>query len=229
MEAAPLASDIVFRLGPVPVARAVLTTWLVDAVLVALAWFTFRKLPDKAALRAGLVLFAEAAAGQMEPILGRDPRPWLPFLGTLFLFLATANLTAVIPGLTPPTSHIETPLALALVVFAYVHVEGFRVRGFRQHLREYLEPHPLMLPLHVVAEISRTFALAIRLFGNIASHEVVIGIVLLLAGFLVPVPFLAMAMLIGIVQAYIFTILAAVFLAAAIGGPQSSQPAEHAS
>ncbi len=229
MERSPLAPDILFLIGPVPISRQVVTSWAIMAFLVLLsaAAFGFRRRPATAGepglLQSALELVVETLASQVEAVLRRDPWPHLPLLGTLFLFLATANLAAVIPGLTPPTSHLETPAALALTVLVAVHVEGFRARGLRGHLRHYLDPTPFMLPLHLVSEISRTFALAVRLFGNMMSHELVIAIILLLAGFLVPVPFLLMAILIGLIQAYIFTVLAAVFLAAALG-EQARQP-----
>ena len=222
MESGPLAPEVLLRIGPLPITRQVVTSWAIMAFLVLLsgAAFGFRGRP--AAARPGLLqtameLLVETLAQQIEAVLRRDPWPHLPLLGTLFLFLATANLAAVVPGLAPPTSHLETPAALALTVLVAVHVEGLRARGLRGHLRHYLEPTPFMLPLHLISELSRTFALAVRLFGNMMSHELVIAIVLLLAGFLVPVPFLAMAILIGLIQAYIFTVLAAVFLAAALG------------
>ncbi len=223
MEAGPLASDVLFRVGPVPVARAVISTWILMAGLVAIARLAFARPADPPGrLQTAVEIVVEAIVEQLRMALRRDPAPWLPLLGTLFLFLASANLTAVLPGAVPPTGHIETPLALAIVVFVTVHLEGLRARGVRGHLREYLEPTPLLLPLHIVSEISRTFALAVRLFGNMMSHEMVVAVLLLLAGFLVPVPFQLLAILIGLVQAYVFTLLAAVFLAAAIGsGPAS--------
>lgn len=225
MAARPLASDVLFSIGPLPVARAVVSTWIVMGFLVLLAWLGFGRPSDPPGrLQVALELIVETVAEQLRTALRRDPWRYLPFLGTLFLYLATANLMAVLPGAAPPTGHPETPLALALLVFAMVHIEGVRAKGLRGHLREYLEPNPLMLPLHLISEISRTFALAVRLFGNMMSHELVVAVLLLLAGFLVPVAFQLFAILIGLVQAYVFTLLAAVFLAAAIGaGDEATQ------
>ena len=158
-----------------------------------------------------------AIAAQLREILGRDPWPFLPLLGSLFLFLCLANLTAVVPGATPPTGHIETPAALALIVFLSVHFYGVKVRGMRAYLRHYLEPNPFLLPLNVLSELTRTFSLMIRLFGNMMSHEFVIAIVVFLAGLLVPIPFLLLGVLIGMIQAYIFTVLATVYISAAVG------------
>lgn len=226
-EAGPLASDVLFRLGPVPIARAVVSTWVVMACLVAVARLGFGRPSDPPGrLQTALELLVETVAEQLWLALRREPWRYVPFLGTLFLYLATANLSAVVPGVSPPTGHPETPLALALLVFVLVHAEGLRAKGWRGHLREYLEPTPLMLPLHLVSEISRTFALAIRLFGNMMSHELVVAVLLLLAGFLVPVAFQLLGILIGLVQAYVFTLLATVFLAAAIGVGEEHQPGE---
>jgi len=138
-------------------------------------------------------------------------------LATLFLFLVIANLSAAVPGLKAPTAHLETPAALALVVFLSTHYFGIRARGWRPYLRHYTQPSLLLTPLNALAELTRTFSLMIRLFGNMMSHELVISIIAVLAGLLVPVPFLALGLLIGLIQAYIFTVLASVYIGAAAG------------
>ncbi|RMH48592.1 MAG: ATP synthase F0 subunit A [Alphaproteobacteria bacterium] len=218
MNPSPLAPEILFHLGPVPVSRAVLTTWCLMAVLVVVPWAVFRR-PRVVAgpVQGALEVLAETIAAQVREILGRDPWPFMPILATLFLFIVTANLTAALPGATAPTGHVETPAALALVVFFSVHWFGIRDRGLRAYLSRYLEPTPLLLPLNVLGEITRTFSLMIRLFGNMMSHEFVVAILLYLAGFFLPVPFMALGILIGIVQAYIFTVLAAVYIGAGLG------------
>jgi F-type H+-transporting ATPase subunit a len=123
-----------------------------------------------------------------------------------------------VPGAKPPTGHIETPAALAGIVFLSVHFFGIRSLGGLDYFKRYIKPNPLLLPLNVLSEITRTFSLMIRLFGNIMSHEFVLAIVLFLAGLLLPIPFMLLGILIGIIQAYIFTVLAAVFIGAAVGG-----------
>ena len=159
----------------------------------------------------------EAVAGQIAEVLGSDPTPYLPLLGTLFVFLATANLSGVVPGLRAPTASLETTAALATVVFFSVHVFGIKARGLKAYLKSFLDPTPLMLPLNVLAQLTRTFSLMIRLFGNVMSGEFVIALLLALAGLLVPLPIMALEMLTGLVQAYIFTVLATVFVGAAVG------------
>ena len=219
MDVSPLAPDILFQLGPVPISRAVVTTWAIMAVLTLVSWLGTRR----ASIHAGggqavLEIVVETLEKQIKDVIRRDPWPYLPLLGTLFIFLAVANLSAVIPGAKPPTAHIETPAALALIVFLSVHYFGFRSLGAADYLRRYIKPNPMLLPLNLLAEVTRTFSLMIRLFGNIMSHEFVLAIVVFLAGLLLPIPFMLLGIMIGIIQAYIFTILAAVFIGAAVSG-----------
>lgn len=219
METNPLAPDILFTLGPAPVSRAVVTTWVIMAVLTVVSWAGGRRAGAHAgALQTALEILVETLEKQVREILRRDPWPYLPLLGALFIFIATANLAAVIPGAKPPTGHIETPAALAAVVFLSAHYFGIRALGGAAYLRRYIKPSPLLLPLNVLSEITRTFSLMIRLFGNMMSHEFVLAIVVFLAGLLVPVPFMLLGVMIGLIQAYIFTVLAAVFIGAAVGG-----------
>ena len=128
-----------------------------------------------------------------------------------------ANLSAIVPGTAPPTGHLETPAVLAVIVFFSVHYFGIRARGVVEYARRYTKPNVLLLPLNVLSEITRTFSLMIRLFGNIMSHEFILAIVVFLAGLLLPIPFMLLGILIGVIQAYIFTVLAAVFIGAAVG------------
>jgi F-type H+-transporting ATPase subunit a len=219
MEANPLASDVLFAIGPVPIGRAVVTTWVIMAVLGLVSWGGMRHAAVHAgALQAALEIIVETIDKQVRDILQRDPWPYLPLLGTLFLFLVAANLSAVVPGAKPPTGHIETPAALAAIVFLSVHFFGLRALGAADYLKRYIKPNPLLLPLNLLAEVTRTFSLMIRLFGNIMSHEFVLAIVVFLAGLLLPIPFMLLGIMIGIIQAYIFTVLAAVFIGAAVGG-----------
>jgi F-type H+-transporting ATPase subunit a len=214
----PLENEIVFRLGTVPVCRPVVTTWVIVAVLGLTSWLGTRSVTTRPSpFQTVLEFLVEELGAQIREIVRRDPAPFLPLLGTMFIFIAAANLSALLPGVKPPTASVETPAALAIIVFVSVHVYGIRARGWSRYLRSYLEPNPLMLPLNVLSEITRTFSLMVRLFGNVMSHELVIGIVISLAGLLVPIPFMALTILIGLIQAYIFTVLATVFIGAAVG------------
>jgi F-type H+-transporting ATPase subunit a len=196
----------------------VVTTWLIMAVLALVCRSVTRRLtmqPDgRQAVLEGIVT---GITGQIEDVIGKDARPFLPLVGTLFIFLAVANLSGVLPGVEAPTSKIETPAALALIVFFSVHYFGVRSRGWRGYLASFAEPKLIMLPLNILSEITRTFSLMVRLFGNVMSGEFVIGLVVALAGLFVPIPLMVLEILVGIVQAYIFTVLATVFIGAAVG------------
>ena len=217
-QASPLETEIVFRLGAIPIARPVLTTSAIVVLLGVGSWASTRRLqlsPGRwqAVLEAAVTWLGD----QVREIVRRDPAPFLPLLGTLFLFIAVANLSAVLPGVKSPTASIETPAALAIVVFLSAHGYGIRAQGIGRYLGSYLKPNPLLRPLNIVSEITRTFSLMVRLFGNMMSHELVLGIVATIAGLLVPIPFMALGILVGLIQAYIFSILATVFIGAAVG------------
>ena len=218
MEGNPLAPDIVFHLGVIPISRAVATTWVIMAALTALFWFGLRNPKKGSPLQTAAEILVETLEDQIRQIAHRDPAHYLPLLGTLFIFLVVANLSAVLPGVKPPTGHLETPAALALIVFFSVHVFGLQAQGLRPYLRHYLKPNILMTPLNILSELTRTLSLMVRLFGNMMSHEIMLAIISYLAGLLLPVPFLLLGVLIGLIQAYIFTVLAAVYIGAATGG-----------
>ncbi len=158
----------------------------------------------------------EHLEGIMRDMFERDPSPYTPLVVTLALFIGTANLLGLAPGMRAPTADFSTTAALAIVVFLAVPFYGIRSRGLRGYLRHYLEPTPLLLPLEIITEFSRTLALAVRLFGNMMSEELVIAVLLAIAGLLVPVPIMMLSVLTGVVQAYIFAVLTVVYLSAAV-------------
>jgi F-type H+-transporting ATPase subunit a len=218
MNASPIATDILFQIGPVPIARAVVTTWAIMGIVVLVSWLGFRRAEvDGGLLQTSLEIVVETIASQIRDIVGKPNAPFVPLLATLFLFLIFANLSAALPGVKAPTAHIETPAALAIIVFLSTHYFGIRARGLGAYLRHYTQPSLLLTPLNVLSELTRTFSLMVRLFGNMMSHELVITIIAVLAGLLVPIPFLLLGIMIGIIQAYIFTVLASVYIGAAAG------------
>jgi F-type H+-transporting ATPase subunit a len=213
----PLSTHTLFHVGPVPITSVVVTTWAIMAVIVVAAWLGTRRTKVAAGRwQAVLEFVVETIGNQIREVVLREPRPYVPLVGTLFLFIAISNLSAMVPGVSPPTAHLETDAALAGIVFLSVHVFGIATHGVRKYLAGFARPSFLLLPLNLLGEITRTFSLMVRLFGNIMSHEIVIGVVLTLAGLLIPIPLMALAIVIGIVQAYIFTILATVFIGAAV-------------
>lgn len=152
---------------------------------------------------------------QIEDVGLDKPKKYLGFLGTLFLFIAVANLAIIIPGYEPPTGSLSTTAALALCVFIAVPIYGIEEQGVINYLKSYTEPTIIMLPFNIISEISRTLALAIRLFGNIMSGSMIIAILLTIAPFIFPDLMIVLGLLVGMVQAYIFSILATVYIAAA--------------
>jgi F-type H+-transporting ATPase subunit a len=156
----------------------------------------------------------------VAPVAGSHTRRILPFIASLWVFLVCANLLGLIPGLHSPTRDLSVTAALAILVFLSVHWFGIRTQGLRRYLRHYLDSGLMMLPFELMSEITRTVALAVRLFGNMMSLEMAALMVLLLAGFLVPVPILMLHVVEALVQAYIFGMLALIYVA---GGIQSRE------
>jgi F-type H+-transporting ATPase subunit a len=152
---------------------------------------------------------------QIEEVGLNQPRKYLGFLGTLFLFVAVASLCTIIPGYEPPTGSLSTTTALALCVFVAVPYFGIEEQGMGNYLKSYAEPTVIMLPFNIISELSRTLALAIRLFGNMMSGAMIIAILLTITPFIFPIVMTVLGLLTGMVQAYIFSILAAVYIAAA--------------
>ncbi len=218
IRSSPLAGVTAFHLGPLAIAQPVATTWAIMAVMGGACWLVTRRLaPRPGRLQAALELIVTGIEGQIEEVLRRSARPVLPLLGTLFLYLIFANLCGLLPAVEAPTARIETPAALALIVFCAVHYYGVRANGAVGYLRTFAEPKLIMLPLNVVSEVTRTFSLMVRLFGNVMSGEFLIALVMALAGLFVPIPLMALEVLVGVVQAYIFSVLATVFIGAAAG------------
>ena len=221
MQASPLTSTVLFHVGPVAITRPVVTTWVIMIALAAVCrWVTSRLRIRPDGRQAVAEILVTGIDRQIEEVIGKEASGFVPLLGTLFIFLAIANIIGVLPGVEAPTSKPETPAALALIVFFSVHYFGIRARGVRGYLASLAEPRIVMLPLNILSEITRTFSLMVRLFGNVMSGEFVIGLVVALAGLFVPIPLMVLEILVGLVQAYIFTVLATVFIGAAVGSVQ---------
>lgn len=209
---------LAFRLGPLQIGPTVLTTWLLMALLSMLAWAVTHDLRVTQPSRWQVALEAMVLAiqGAIDEVAPRHSARLLPFIGTLWIFIASANLTGLVPGMRSPTGDLSLTAALALLVFLAVHWYGLRIVGWRAYLKHYLEPNPMLLPFHLLGEITRTLALAVRLFGNIMSLEMAALLVLLVAGLLAPVPLLVLHIIEALVQAYIFGTLALVYVAGAL-------------
>ena len=221
MDSDGINASIIFQLGPLEISNTVLTTWVIMAICALCAWLTSRSLTQEPGpvqtVAEGVVSTIEAAINEVAP---EHTRQLLPFIGTLWLFLIIANLSGLLPGVHSPTRDLSATAALAILVFFSTHWFGIRSQGLSHYLQHYLRPSPIMLPFHIISEITRTIALAIRLFGNMMSLEMTALLILLVAGFLAPIPILMLHIIEALVQAYIFGMLALIFVA---GGLQSQQ------
>lgn len=215
----PLIAAPAFALGPVTVTWPVVTTWGVMAALALGSALITRRLavrPGRA--QAVAELLVSTLDGEIAGTVPGDPGRFRALVGTLLLFVLAANWSSLIPGVEPPTAHLETDAALAAVVFVAGIWWGIRVQGFGGWLASFARPSWVMIPLNLVEQVTRHFSLMVRLFGNVMSGVFVIGIVLTLAGLLVPIPLMALDLLTGAVQAYIFATLAIVFIGSAVSG-----------
>jgi F-type H+-transporting ATPase subunit a len=223
----PLAAPILFHLGPVPIAAPVLAAWAIMAALSLGGFLATRRLRESpGAFQAAVELVVESVDAQIRDTMRVEPAPYRAFVGSLFLFIFAANWSCLVPGVEPPTANLETDAALAFLVFLAVIAFGVRAGGWRGYLKTFATPSPLMIPFNFVESLTRTFSLLVRLFGNVMSGVFVIGIVLSLAGLLVPIPLMALDLLTGAVQAYIFAVLAMVFISEGLEPPASDKRKE---
>jgi F-type H+-transporting ATPase subunit a len=211
--------ELVFwRYGFLVLNSTIVTTWVLMLVMTVGAMLVTRKLAIEGHIsrwQGFLEIVVTTIQGQIKGVGLQHPEKYLGFIGTLFLFIAVSNLCAILPGYEPPTGSLSTTTALALSVFVAVQLFGIEEQGVGGYLKSYLKPTFIMLPFNVISELSRTFALAIRLFGNIMSGTMIVGILLTITPLIFPIFMHLLGLLTGMVQAYIFSILATVYIAAA--------------
>ena len=209
---------VLFQWRWIVINATLLYTWLIMALLIiGSALITRRISADRSIPRWQNLLEAVVSGvrSELREIAHEDADQYLAFIGTLFLFILTSNLLSVVPGYVAPTSSLTTTSALAVLVFLAVPLFGITKLGVGEYLKEYFRPNVLFFPFHVMGEFSRTLALAVRLFGNLMSHEKVITILLAVTPLFFPVVMQALGLLIGLIQAYIFSVLAMVYIASA--------------
>ncbi len=207
---------IYWQQGPVALNATIIYTWVVMVIMVLGSHLVTRRISrdlEPSRWQVALEAVVDTIRNQIREISHQEATPYLPFIGTLFLFIAISNLLMVVPGFHPPTGSLSTTVALALCVFIAVPLYGIRDKGIGNYLRQYLRPTPFMLPFNVVGEVSRTLALAIRLFGNVMSGTLIVAILIGLIPIFFPVIMQALGLLTGMIQAYIFAILAMVYIA----------------
>lgn len=215
---------VLFRLGFVHINATLAFTWVLMAALTIFAWLITRKLAGPDAERSrwqnALEVIVESVRNQIRELCPRlGPAgcdKYLPFIGTLFLFIAASSLLEIVPAWHAPTASLSTTAALAISVGVAVPVFGIRSQGWVSYFRTYVRPTAIMLPFHLLSETSRNLALAVRLFGNIMSAAMIAGMLLVIAPFFFPIPMQMLGLLTGMIQAYIFAILATVYIAAAV-------------
>ena len=209
---------VYWQAGLLKLNATIVYTWALMLVLALGSWLVTRKL-SKDFSRSRWQNLLEIVVTGIEQQIGeiglREPRKYLGFLGSLFLFVAAASLCTVLPIYEPPTGSLSTTVALALCVMVAVPLYGIEDQGLRSYLGSYMEPTMIMLPFNLISEASRTLALAVRLFGNMMSGAMIIAILLTITPFVFPVVMTLLGLLTGMVQAYIFSVLAAVYIAAA--------------
>jgi F-type H+-transporting ATPase subunit a len=214
--------------GVVSLNATIVFTWVLMVVLVAGSALATRRLATgsrRSRWQNLLEIVVTAIEGQIGEIGLADPRRYVPFVGTLFLFIGASSLSSIIPGFEPPTGSLSTTVALALCVLVAVPVFGIAARGVGGYLASYIRPTVIMLPFNIISEASRTLALAVRLFGNMMSGAMIVGILVSITPLVFPVVMTALGLLIGMVQAYIFAILATVYIAAATRKPRPAPAA----
>lgn len=218
-----LSSDelIFWQYGLAKLNLTIVTTWGLMLLMTLSAWLVTRKLNDDLHISRWQHILEVITLGiktQIEEVGLLQARKYIAFIGTLFLFILVSNLFVIFPGYEPPTGSLSTTTALALCVFIAVPLFGIREQGITGYFKSYLQPTMLMLPFNIVGEISRTLALAIRLFGNVMSGGMIIGILLTITPLIFPLLLDVLHLLTGVVQAYIFSILATVYITAATRG-----------
>jgi F-type H+-transporting ATPase subunit a len=210
---------IFWEYGFITINLTLATTWGVMLVLIVSSWLVTRKLRTDIQIsrwQCFLEMIVTGINTQIEEVGLSKPERYIGFIGTLFLFIFVSNIGIILPGYSPPTGSLSTTAALALSVFLAVPFFGISESGFGGYLKSYLQPTWIMLPFNIIGEVSRTLALAVRLFGNIMSGGMIVAILLSISPFIFPIIMNMLGLLTGTVQAYIFSILATVYIAAAI-------------
>ncbi|MEA1940459.1 MAG: F0F1 ATP synthase subunit A [Candidatus Caldatribacteriota bacterium] len=209
---------IIFQWNGVHINATIFFTWVVMVLLIFISWLATKNLtigPKISRWQNFLEVIVGYIRQQVREITQQNPDPFIPFLGTLFLFISLSNLLVIIPGYQPPTGSLSTTSALAICVFFAIPIFGIAKKGMKAYFKQYLEPSIIMAPFNIIGDFSRTLALAVRLFGNVMSGTLIVAVLLIITPLFVPIVMQVLGLLIGQIQAYIFTVLATVYIASA--------------
>ena len=212
-----LDAHILFYLFGLPVNSTIFFTWIVMAVLTITSWLITRHLTTGAhvgKLQTVLEMLVGALRQQIHDVSNDNPMKYLSFISTFFMFIATSNLLSIIPWFKQPTASLSTTVAFAFCVFIAIPYYGILNAGIKGYLKKFIDPTPVMLPLNILSDFSSTFALAFRLYGNMLSGAVIVSVLMMLAPFVIPLPLQLLGLLTGMIQAYIFALLAIVYVSA---------------
>jgi len=210
---------IIWQWGLLNINATLLFTWSIMAMIMCLTWLATRHLTDDVhpgRWQTFMEMMLGTIRDQIHEVSHEDPTPYQAFVGSIFLFIAVANLLTIVPGYRPPTGSLSTTAALAICVFLAVPLYGIQRQGLFNYFRQYTQPSLFMLPFNIIGEISRTIALAVRLFGNMMSGTVVVAVLISITPFLFPIVLQLLGLLTGMIQAYIFAILAMVYITSAL-------------
>ncbi len=208
---------IVFSMFGWPINATLVWSWVVMALLVGASWAATRTLkttPRVSLFQTALEMIVVTIRTQIKEVSGDNPMKYLPIIGTFFLFIGVSNLLTVIPWFRPPTSSLSTTAAFALCVFCAMPYYGIKNAGIKRYLKKYVEPTPILTPLNILSDFSSTFSLAVRLYGNMLSGTIIASVLMMLTPFLLPLPMQILGLVTGMIQAYIFALLAIVYVSA---------------
>lgn len=219
-----ISPHVVFTLGPIQVTSTVVNTWVMIGLLGFASFWIGRSFKIRPGMfQNAIEWFTEAIHGIIsDNVDTQDTTPFFTVVATLAIFIGAANLLGLLPGLRSPTPDINTPVAMALIVFVTVPYFGIRTHGLWGYLKHYVQPIFIMLPIEIASEIARTFSLSFRLFGNIMGEEIIIAILFVIAPFVLPVPMMLFSIFTGVLQAYIFTLLSCVYIGGAVKAHQTT-------
>ncbi len=211
----------IITIGNITIGGTVFFSWIVMAVLVILSWLVTRNLKTTLQVshtQTALEMIVMTIRSQIKEVSGDNPARYMPIMGTFFLFIGLSNLLTIIPGFRAPTASLSTTLAFALCVFCAMPIYGVQNQGILGYLKKYIDPTPIMLPMNIISDFSSTFSLAFRLYGNMLSGAIIASVLMMLAPFLIPLPLQILGLITGTIQAYIFALLAIVYVSSV--GPQ---------